>query len=188
MDMQVLIGQIVGRFAQGVRPDDPITKRYLAVLAKLAQQALSQWSAVSAAGIRCNVQLLHRRSGHKRHCGELAAGICVVCSTATCIDHALVSPRDGRIVCESCVITVSNAYVPPRGAPNHEAHLRAQHLRTLQLDADASQDEIKQAFRELARKHHPDGKHGKAQERAAKRMKGINAAYTWLTKHEEAAA
>ena len=58
----------------------------------------------------------------------------------------------------------------------------------MQLDADADPDEIKQAFRELARKHHPDGKSGKAQERAATRMKEINAAYTWLTKHSEEAA
>jgi hypothetical protein len=188
MDMQVLIGQIAGRLAQGMRPDDPVTKRYLAVLAQLGQQALGKWAAVSAAGIRCNVQLLHRRSGHRRHCGEMAAGICVVCSVATCIDHALVSPRDGRIICESCVMTVSNAHVPSPESPVRDQHLRAKHLRTLQLDEDADADEIKHAYRELARKHHPDGKKGAAATSAEKRMRRINEAYEWLTKHNEEAA
>ncbi|MHC4183672.1 MAG: DnaJ domain-containing protein [Planctomycetota bacterium] len=52
------------------------------------------------------------------------------------------------------------------------------YYETLGIKKDASQDEIKKAFRKLARKHHPDLNPGDTA--AEKRFKEINGAYEIL--------
>jgi curved DNA-binding protein CbpA len=61
--------------------------------------------------------------------------------------------------------------------------VRAQALRTLGLAPGASLDEINQAFRKAAMKHHPD-KHPPARRAQAEaRYKKISEAYEFLKRH-----
>ena len=56
-------------------------------------------------------------------------------------------------------------------------------LDMLELESDAGFDEIRAAYRRLAKEHHPDLKPGDAE--AAARFQGIQAAYDVLRKAEE---
>lgn len=194
MNFETLIGHIAGRVAQGMRPDDVVTKRYMAVLTKLAEHALTKWSASSAAGIRCAVELRRKRTGVRERCGQPAAGSCVVCGKATCIDHAMVSVKDGSLMCEGCVVAVASTYASagPQAAAeqSRERDVSIGHLSTLGLPEGATLEQIKSAYRELAKRHHPDRKSGDAKKRAEQRLKEINEAYSWLSRQygREAAA
>jgi molecular chaperone DnaJ len=58
----------------------------------------------------------------------------------------------------------------------------------LGLTGDPSEAELKAAYRNLARIHHPDRSRGEQAKRAAEqRLKRINEAYSWLVQHREAA-
>ena len=59
------------------------------------------------------------------------------------------------------------------------------YYRTLGVERDATADEIKKAFRKLARKYHPDVS---KEEDAEQRMKEVNEAYTVLSDPEKRAA
>ena len=50
----------------------------------------------------------------------------------------------------------------------------------LGLSRDASQQDIKKAYRKLARQHHPDLHSGKDKEKAEEKIKKINEAYAVL--------
>jgi DnaJ-domain-containing protein 1 len=188
MNYEEIIGHVAGRVAQGLRHNDPIVSRYAAALRKLAEHALTKWAAASAAGLRCGVVLRKKLTGVRECCGELAAGSCVVCSKATCIDHSLVSVRDGRIICDGCVMAVASSYVkqpPPNpGFVDTEALLE-RHLRTLGLQPGASRENVKARFKELGKKHHPDRKTGVNKERAERLMKEFTEAYSWLMRQYE---
>lgn len=55
--------------------------------------------------------------------------------------------------------------------------------QVLHVDRNASDDEVKKAYRELARKYHPDNYHGSAmEEMAEEKMKEINEAYAMIQK------
>ena len=57
--------------------------------------------------------------------------------------------------------------------------------RVLGVSPDASDEEIKKAYRQLAKKYHPDANPG--DEQAAKRMQEINAAYEQIKNPQKAA-
>ncbi len=57
----------------------------------------------------------------------------------------------------------------------------------LDVDRSASQEDIKKAFRKLAKKHHPDTKQGDDKPAASRRMKQIMAAYRVLSNERERA-
>jgi hypothetical protein len=199
MRWEELVGHIAGRVAQGMRPDDPVARMYAAALAKLGEHALTRWATISAAGVRCAVQVRHRGTGAKRLCGIAAAGSCTVCQAAVCIEHALASVRDGELLCDGCVVAMRRMYagvaaahgeperVAPRSREREGGGERATYLRRLGLDDSAGPEDIKRAFRQLAKKYHPDTKPaGKARERAERRFKEINEAYQWLMRQEAA--
>lgn len=58
--------------------------------------------------------------------------------------------------------------------------------KVLGVSPDASDEEVKQAYRRLAKKYHPDLNPGDAE--AAKRMQEVNAAYEQIKNPEKAAA
>jgi DnaJ like chaperone protein len=77
----------------------------------------------------------------------------------------------------------------PKGG--YSSSVRIQYLRLLGLGATASQDEVKIAYRELVRKHHPDIllAQGLPMERirdSEEILKAINSAYNWLCSQENA--
>lgn len=58
--------------------------------------------------------------------------------------------------------------------------------QVLHVSPDASDDEIKKAYRELARKYHPDNYHGSDLEQMAEeKMKEINEAYAMIQKQRK---
>jgi hypothetical protein len=187
MNVEQFIGHLAGRFAQGVRPDDPVALMYAKVMRQFSEHALSKWAAVSAAGVRCAVGVRNTRTGHQKLCGEAAAGSCVVCHATVCVAHAMVSSRDGSLVCDGCVLGFRQAYsgASERSEVSADSELQRKHLETLGLEEGATQGAVKHAFKELAKRHHPDGKSGHARELAEARFKVINEAYQWLRKHLE---
>ena len=68
-----------------------------------------------------------------------------------------------------------------------QAMTREQALKTLELHAGASRQEIKQAYRDLASVWHPDRfkKGTRLQEKASERLKEINSAYEVLCSYED---
>jgi hypothetical protein len=186
MNIEQLIGHVAGRFAQGMRPDDPSTRRYAEALKNLAEHALTKWLAVSAAGMVCGSELRHKRTGAAKRCGAPAAGSCVVCNRATCIDHAMVSPSDGRLICHGCVMAVASSYSgqPDEARAQSEARIRGA-LRTLGLEPGATVDEIRAAHKELAKRHHPDRQPPSERADAERFMKTVNEAYSILVRHYE---
>ena len=61
--------------------------------------------------------------------------------------------------------------------------------QVLHVDRNASDDEVKKAYRELARKYHPDNYHGSAmEEMAEEKMKEINEAYELIQKQRKGGA
>src|SRR5919201_4415002 len=60
---------------------------------------------------------------------------------------------------------------------------RPDYYKTLGVGKNASQDEIKKAYRKLARQYHPDRNHGDA--KAETRFKEISAAYDVLSDPEK---
>lgn len=76
-----------------------------------------------------------------------------------------------------------------RASSDEIARTRRKHLRTLDLDEDADWEDIQFAYKQLAKKHHPDKHPPSRQKRQVSRIKKINAAFAWLKKQyqEEAA-
>ncbi|GAG52498.1 unnamed protein product, partial [marine sediment metagenome] len=175
------------------------------------EKAIGSWSAVHEAGVRCTLEL-RGQLGERADCGSPAIGACMVCGKTVCIGHALVSPE--HIICLGCAYTAKQALPsipkPPTGDPYQaqrppweappsspfgfvdkpeEDDLRRTHLATLGLDESADAAAVKDAYRKLAQKHHPDRAKGERQRKARERkLKELNAAYQWLTQHGRRAA
>lgn len=213
MNLTQLFTSIGAQVAKDIHTENPHADRYVNVVGRLMAHA-SKWSAVSGAGIKCTTRYRNPINENVT-CREGAIASCVVCEKPTCFNHAMVSPRDGNVICFGCVGSAQQ-HVRDNGAPSNSGSYGAQclcadpwrcdprcpvhgneaengvsqrrdHLGTLGLDDSASFDEIKTAYKELARKHHPDRAKGVRKGRAQKRMAEINAAYEWLTNNKEAA-
>ena len=79
-----------------------------------------------------------------------------------------------------------------QGTPTktHTSSLRVQYLRILGLDENATIADAKKAYRNLAKKHHPDLLRAQGIpiddiKNAEEIMKLINSAYEWLINHQK---
>lgn len=189
LKIEELVGQLAGRFMQGVRPNDPVTRVYANIVRLFGEHALTRWSAISAAGMRCGQHVqIHPITGQPGPCHALAAGPCLACGRTVCMMHAHANPQDGSLICNECVLEArrqrGTAPPPQPGPPNNDYQERLRYLGVLELGPEATMDEIRRAYRKLARDHHPDGKKGRAKERAEVRMRELNVAYHWLMNKE----
>jgi hypothetical protein len=197
-----VVGAVVGGFGRDLASENPVVQHYLRYLASMVEHALTRWSAVGAAGVRCQVG---RRTpdGHDERCHAPAIGGCLVCGAAVCVIHAFVSPRGA--VCFACAdkaIASGPAVKAGHGAQgagqpfgfvdpdavSDDSGIRRKHLRTLGLGPDATFAEAHAAFRRLSREQHPD--RAKPNQRAAKekKFKAMSEAYSWLKAQQEKAA
>jgi hypothetical protein len=211
---QQLIGAVVGTIGSDVKSGSPQTSHYVRYVSAMVEQALSRWGTVSAAGVRCGLEV-RRPDGGTGLCGLPAIAACCVCGKTVCLDHAMVSPSE--VVCASCIVVAKArfaasrqanggqatgdrgrpfGFVDPQEAPPPRssspqaatAEERRAALRVLKLKLDATDDEIRVAYKKLAFENHPDRARGE-RERASKqkRLNEINRAYDLLTKQRKAA-
>jgi hypothetical protein len=68
--------------------------------------------------------------------------------------------------------------------------VRRRYLRVLGLDGDADWDDVRDAYKAIARKHHPDKFRGQKRKQAERKFSRITSAYNWLKSYydKEAAA
>ena len=187
-DVSQILTALGSQVAQQVNTEHPHADKYVHLLGRLMAHA-ARWQAVSATGISC-ITRFRNPIGETMTCVEPAISGCVVCSQAVCLNHAMVSPRDGTAVCFSCVgqaqarAKKARAEQPP--SPKSEtgpsyASLRRKHLRVLGLQDPAENAEIHAAYKTLAFKHHPDRATASRKAASAKKLAKINVAYAWLT-------
>lgn len=182
--LQDFFGAMLGRVSQGVRPDDEITRYYARLVQRVAMHALNEWSAISAARIPCQM-LEEQPSGAKVACRHVAGGSCMVCRHLVCLDHAMISPTNGSLVCMACLqgfTTASDRTATPPNDPANGPQKRSarrkrkqsndtshgakkngfhdvqltMHLGVLGLAPPSSVQEVKKAFRARSAKVHPD--------------------------------
>lgn len=180
MGLEELLSGIAGRIAGGDVSPSPVAKHYLSVMGRFSAMAV-KWAAVSSSGARCNLTVSTSRPGIFR-CGVAAAGVCSSCAKFTCIEHAMVSPRTGSLVCEACIMLLRRPIETEQKAADvglSEPVLRLGYLHILGLRDGATMDEIRSAYRRLAKENHPDkcGSNGDS-------MKLINEAHDWLKENQ----
>lgn len=199
------------------KPQDPFLARLLQWTAQVQMHALSRWRTVAASGLRCRQpvgaaggpphECLEPAIGACQLCqGETCLEHAVVAATgnfacAQCMAamEELVREKRGAGARQSAWwATPPRAAEPPPGAwpgspPNgappeeDERVVRARHLSTLGLVDPVTEDEVREQYRALAKKHHPDRASASNRQDSERRLKKINAAYDWLKRHRKAA-
>lgn len=184
MDIPSILQSLLGTATTAARREVDRYSGWLVEMGRFAQT----WPIVASSGLACGcgVQSPH---GPVR-CGAPAVGVCVVCQQGCCLPHGAMAP--GVVVCGSCISAARVARglspeVPKQGAPAPEPPkkpqpTRAELLRVLRLKPEATDDEIRSQYRELAKRHHPDRAKNEAdRQRREARMRDLNAAYAALT-------
>lgn len=144
-------------------------------------------------------------------CEKASSCECAICHAPFCIEHAMHAFQTADAVCLHCVNEYA-AFVEARGVlpgraarapvnpfaadgvgrkraepPSAEDGIAARRracLKVLGLDDDATEDEIKAAFKNLAKKYHPDRASGEAaKKKAHSKFVQVSAAYEWLIKN-----
>lgn len=171
---------------QGQQAATKAAHEYFDYLRLLAAD-VGRWVGYGLSGHRCRVvgeeQVL---------CNMAAIGPCVICTAAVCLEHAFVQP--GRIVCIACVSAAARkrqsahedrgrdfGFVEPDD-DEQVSRARKRALKQLGLSEGASMAEIHEAYREMARKHHPDVQPPSKRQAAHRKMCAINDAYQFLVK------
>jgi hypothetical protein len=197
-----------------VRTKSPLADYYTRYVGALLERALVSWSAVHSAGLLCSLEL-EGAHGERAECGDPAIGGCMVCGRTVCVGHALVSPE--HILCLGCAYAAKQllkrrpppapdadtfratrpAWEPAPSSPfgfvdgereGDELRERARYLSVLGLSEDASEADVKEAYRRLARANHPDRAKDDAQRAVREdKLKELNDAYDWLTRGRRAA-
>jgi hypothetical protein len=211
MDFRAAIAGLVGQATRGVRTQNPVADYYTRYVGALLERALGSWSAVHSAGVKCSLELQGPMGEHVV-CQAPAIGGCMVCGKTVCVGHAMVSPE--HIICLGCAYAAKQVlHKRPAGQPAYRAarppwdareerpfgfvddesgddqRIRAKHLSTLGLGEDATADEIKEAYKRLAKANHPDrAKTDEQRKRREEKLKKLNDAYDWLTRSSRRAA
>jgi hypothetical protein len=199
MNIRQLIGAVVGGIGGDVRTGNPHADHYVSYLATMVEQALTRWESVGKAGVRCRI--MTRGGSHDELCGAPAISGCMACGTTVCLNHAFLSPQG--VLCFACADELIAAKNPSarrerdRGRPfgfvdpeegETDAEKRRRYLGVLGLGEKADDDQIRVAFRHLAKKYHPDRAPEGRKAAAERKFKEIQAAYDWLLRERSRAA
>jgi len=196
--LEGIAAQLFGRALDDVarHQGDPLLRSVLAWVARLQAQMQLRWRPILASGIRCAIA--RQADGRLATCPSPAIGACTFCRAPVCLGHSFVD-GDATVLCFGCVgraakalgVDSARAEIPPHhhhgaafaeGVRERRAKRKAA-LKTLGLRDPASIEEIKEAFRDLMKKHHPDRAPEGKKEEAAERVKAITEAYHWLDAH-----
>ena len=191
--IEILLGNAVAQLLRGVKSADPTLLEIQAWVSHLIERAPGRWRAVLVSGISCDIQ------GRQGACPRPAVGSCVICRKPTCLEHSFAS-AGADVACFRCVRTAAGAagaghatgYDPPQASPaKTPPDPRKAHLKTLGLGVSATNEDVHDAFKKIARRNHPDRllRSTPARRAAAEtRFKAASEAYHWLTAHEARAA
>lgn len=166
--LQGLFGQLT---------EDPFLAQIATWMKSIQATAVQRWWMVSRSGIQCS-----------QRCGNPAISACTICNMPTCLTHAGIM-ADGSVFCTECIMAAipEDRRPPPRQAqpPKKppEKNLRQltdMHLRVLGLKEPSSIEEIKQSFKQLALKYHPDRAQNGKKESATKKFLQVKESYEWL--------
>ncbi len=197
MGFQDFFSGLAGHFVQEVDTGNPVADKYTRWIGKLLQN-VSRWTTISSAGIKCTVQLKDAFGIHS--CGASAIGSCFVCGSPVCFSHAMIGTQDGNLICLGCVHVAKQSiedlrqkiHDKNREVPNTQVIDKTEeikkNLKTLGLSDSPSVDDIKQAYKNLAFKNHPDRFPESKRDSAKKKLSKINIAYEWLMKNYSDAA
>jgi hypothetical protein len=163
----------------------------------MLEQVLTRWTAVGSSGVKCHVA--QRTEDGGKSCKSVAIGGCMACGSPVCIEHAFVSPRG--VLCYVCADEEIDKRNPDaktdRGRPfgfvnpfENETgeETRRRHLRTLALADTADDEDIKAAYKRLAKRYHPDRAPESERDAASKKLRALNEAYEWLVRRKDRAA
>jgi len=183
-----VFGRAMGEVAQA--QSNPLMRSVLIWVSTVQTHVVERWQPIVASGIRCALRP-KLPDGRFASCPEPAIGACGFCSAPTCLGHAMIDSQ-ANILCYKCLAEAAKrmgappreaAGAPPGAARADAAEERAQRrkcLHVLGLADPVTDEEIKDEFRALMRKHHPDRAPAHRQEAARKKAAAISEAYHWL--------
>lgn len=201
-----LLGAVIGNLSDRISP--VLDHSIRPWISNLTRDAMKSWTPVLLAGLRCGVPVSPTEGAPR--CGGPAVASCICCGKTTCLHHALVA-QTAAIVCIGCVTEymallrknggsavqdapwVESRFEggaprnprqppPPPSSQEDEEKIRDKHLRTLGLDEDADEDDVKAAYREMVKTWHPDRASDEQKSRYNKKFLKIQAAYEYLSK------
>jgi len=110
-----------------------------------------------------------------QECGEVAIPFrCVGCNTYSCKDHGFFSISERRSICFQCALRIAGEATEPSWSGRTKSRKRAVPWEALELDENATAEDINRAFRKLTLMCHPDLHPGDPD--AAKQFKGLQRA------------
>ena len=138
-------------------------------------RSLNRWYPIGVEQ-RCKVH------STRANCMALAVGMCTCCGRPVCLAHAMIS-ADADLLCAQC-FSVARQHAQPFRAepePSQGGDLKGAY-RILRVSEDASDEEIRKAWRGLSAKYHPDRKKTDvAKVRAEIKFKEIQAAWSTIS-------
>lgn len=217
---QIDWGAVAGAMAENLGANADASQEIIDQLKEwgshLTKNALTKWAVSVVLPVDCDSPDVS--SGRPRPCPSYAVVRCDVCSRPCCLAHARVDYM-GDAICEVCIGEAkararagAGGYARPHAHEPRQARqqrqqrhqepppppaerkygemTRAQALRTLKLDSNATWDQIKAAYRQLVVKHNADRPQtDHEREKNTARLKKINAAFEVLkAEHDGKAA
>lgn len=200
------LGAVLGSVSDRVMPI--IDHSLRPWIANLSTEALKSWTPALVAGVRCGVPVSPQS---QVRCGGPGVRACICCGVPSCLHHAMVAQTSDVVCIKCVTdymkllrekgrepATANAPWVdsqfeegqskhqappppPPSSSAEEDSRLREKHLRTLGLDEDSDEDEIRTAYRELVKQWHPDKAKTEAEKtRFNKKFLKIQAAWEYL--------